>query len=398
MRRYLFLAFVLLLCCIPLAARLRTIDLVPSATLLIPYWETDPFDPDGVDTLVTIQNASATAIVAHVTVWTDYGIPTTTFDFYLTGYDQETFSMRAAMNRFVPITADDGDDPTDTISPQGDLSQDINFPGILTGPEICTPPNIHLVHMGVSTPEYFNGLCAARNYNDAVARGYLTIDTVNQFNRDTPASPGYFTGLATYQNVLLGEVTILDRPRGRIHTEPAVHIEAAQSSDYPAFPPGTFTFYGRFVAQTGVDQREALPTAWAGVWAGNRTEIEYWRDPGVAVSPFACGGAPPFTLDERQIRAFNESGGTVATSAGDPFPRAAGVTLGGGHLGFTSGFGWLFMNLNLPAPNGPQNDIRQSWITMRNIPRDQSTGSPMGYAAHGIQLGNSMSSDNPVKP
>jgi hypothetical protein len=143
--------------------------------LLVPYWEADPSDPSGVDTLVTIQNASATAIVAHVTLWTDYGIPTTTFDFYLTGYDQETFSLRSAMNRFVPVTADDGDDPMDTASPndgisnQGVLSQDINFPGVLRLPETCTPANLHRAHMGVSTPSTSTA-CAARVRSTTASR------------------------------------------------------------------------------------------------------------------------------------------------------------------------------------------------------------------------------------
>lgn len=397
MRRYLLLSLVLLLCCIPLAARLRTIDVTPAATLLVPYWEADPFDPAGVDTLVTIQNASATATVAHVTLWTDYGLPTATFDFYLTGYDQETFSLRAAMNRSIPLTADDGDDPMDTISPQGVLSQDINFPGTFVLPESCAPRNLHLAHMGVSTPEYFGGSCGARAYGDGIARGYLTIDTVNSFTVATPATPGYIGGTITNQNILLGEVTIIDRARHRIYTEPAVHIEAASSSDYPAGAAGTFTFYGRFIGQSGADQREALPTAWAGVWSGNRTAIEYWRDPGVAVAPFPCGGSP-FSLDERQVRAYDANGSIVATTPGNPFPLAAGVTSGGSTLGLTTGFGWIFMNLNLPAPNGPQNDIRQSWITMRNVPRDLPATATMGYAAHGIQLGNSMNADNPVKP
>jgi hypothetical protein len=174
---------------------------------------------------------------------------------------------------------------------------------------------------------------------------------------------------ATFQNVLLGEVTFIDRRRHRIYTEPAVH-RSGRSSGLSSNSAGTFTFYGRFVGQSGIDGREALPTAWAGVWAGNRTSIEYWRDPGVAVSPFPCGGSP-FSLDERQVRAYDANGAVVPTTAGNPFPQAAGVTSAGTTLGLVNGFGWLFVNLNLPAPDGPQNDIRQSWITMRNIPRDQ---------------------------
>jgi hypothetical protein len=402
MRKRVLVLFALFLMAVPTVAKIGTIDVVPAATLLIPYFETDPFNPNGVDTLVTIQNASATAIVAHATLWTDYGLPTATFDFYLTGYDQETFSLRGVMNRFVPPTADAADDtgdtgdPNDGISNKGVLSQDINFPGTLSSAESCMPHNLHLAHMGVATPAYFNGSCGARNYGDGLARGYITIDTVNQFNQQTPESVGYFTA-TTSQNVMLGEVSFVDRPRGRVYTEPAVHIEAAGGYEYPPFVPGTYTFYDRFVAHLATDQREGLPTAWAGVWAGNRTEVEYWRDPNTAVSPFPCGSTP-YTLDERQVRAYNANGTPAAVAAGDPFPRAAGVAIGGSQLGLTSGFGWLFMNLNLPAPSGPNGDIRQSWITMRNVPRDQQPGSAMGYSAHGIQLGNAMTGGNPVKP
>src|SRR6185436_3213106 len=71
-----------------------TIDDVPAATLLLPYFEVDLDDPFGVTTLFSINNASSTAQLAHVTVWTDWSIPVLDFDVYLTGYDIQNFNLR----------------------------------------------------------------------------------------------------------------------------------------------------------------------------------------------------------------------------------------------------------------------------------------------------------------
>jgi hypothetical protein len=402
MRNRALVVLALVLLNMPSYAALRTIDLASAATLLIPYFETDPSNEFGVDTLITIQNTSASALVAHVVLWTDAGIPTANFDLYLTGYDYESISMRAVFNRAVPMTADAGADfgdtnnPDDGISNKGILSQDINFPGVETQFESCTPPGLLEAHTGLPSAEYFGGLCGAHAYGDGRARGYVTIDSVTQYNDSDPSKAGYFTGIADYRNILHGEVTFVDRPRNRIFTEPAVHIEAAVPGTGSQFVAGNTTFYGRFTNWSGSDQREPLPTAWAGVWAGPDVAVEYWRDPGVPVSPFVCG-TDPFTLDERQIVAYLESGATAPISAGNPFPRASGVATSTA-LGLGSGFGWLFMNLNLPAPSGPQGVIRQSWVTMRNTPRELGSPLNFGYGSHGTQLGNASTGDNPTKP
>src|SRR5687767_3734241 len=72
---------------VPAHARIGTIDQVPAATLLLPYFEVDLDNPTGVTTLLSINNASATAILAHVVLWTDLSVPTLAFDVYLTGFD-----------------------------------------------------------------------------------------------------------------------------------------------------------------------------------------------------------------------------------------------------------------------------------------------------------------------
>src|SRR4026209_1163523 len=110
-------------------AVIGTIDDVPAATLLLPYFEVDVDNPvTGVNTLFSINNASATAVLAHVTVWSDQSVPVLDFDVYLTGYDVQSISMRDILvNGNLPVTASDFTDPKDTISPQGPVSQDISF-------------------------------------------------------------------------------------------------------------------------------------------------------------------------------------------------------------------------------------------------------------------------------
>ena len=66
----------------------------PGATLLLPYFEVDLDNPEGINTLFSVNNSSATAILAHVTLWSDMGIPVFAFNVYLTGYDAQPMNMR----------------------------------------------------------------------------------------------------------------------------------------------------------------------------------------------------------------------------------------------------------------------------------------------------------------
>src|SRR5262245_37247920 len=192
MKKALFFA---LLCLVAVSGRasaeICTIDDVPAATLLLPYFEVDLTNPGGVTTLFSINNASASAGVAHVTLWTDQSIPTLDFDVYLTGFDVQTINLR---DIFVfgnlPRTAAAGPDTgSDSISPHGALSQDINFPGS-SGP--CAAPytnpvldnfrltNLRAAHTGNNAPGY--GGCLGANYGDNIARGYVTVDSVTTCN------------------------------------------------------------------------------------------------------------------------------------------------------------------------------------------------------------------------
>jgi len=222
-------------------AEIGTIDAVPAATLLLPYFEVDLSNPNGITTLFSVNNASASAAVAHVTMWTDESIPTLDFDIYLTGYDVQTINIRDIFNGNLPRTADAGSDPGDLISPKGALSQDINFPGS-TGP--CANPypatgalsatlidHIRKSHTGLSSALY--GGCSGAAYGDNIARGYITVDSVVTCNLSFPSDAGYFTTLADNRNILWGDFFWINPGQNFATGTTLVHIEACTGGAPP---------------------------------------------------------------------------------------------------------------------------------------------------------------------
>src|SRR6202035_3933778 len=97
---------------IPAGAVICTIDDVPAATLLLPYFEVDLANPNGVTTLFSVDNAAAAAVLAHVVIWSDLSVPVLDFNIYLTGYDVQQINLRdLIVNGLIPQTASAGQDP-----------------------------------------------------------------------------------------------------------------------------------------------------------------------------------------------------------------------------------------------------------------------------------------------
>src|SRR5258708_13301641 len=71
----------------PMSAVICTIDAVPAATLLLPYFEVDLNNPNGLTTLFSVNNASATAVLVHVVLWSDLSVPVLDFHIYLPRHD-----------------------------------------------------------------------------------------------------------------------------------------------------------------------------------------------------------------------------------------------------------------------------------------------------------------------
>ncbi len=373
-------------------------DQVPAATLLLPYFEVDLDNRGGSTTLFSVNNASATAVLAHVVVWSDLSVPVLDFNIYLTGYDVQTISMSELLTGWLPVTASAGQDPTDTISPKGMFSQDINFAscnGLLPPPPLPADFVTHLQQSLTGKPSaVFGGLCAGRNLGDNIARGYITIDTVNNCTLRFPGDPGYFgpggTGDATNQNVLWGDYFYVNSDQNFADGNPLVHIEAS-ATDPETSVPGQYTFYGRYVNWTAADNREPLATSFGaryvtgGTFDGG-TDLLVWRDSKVNQAPFDCpvapGVRPPwYPLGQEGIVIFDEQehpqvAQTFPVSPQPPqaslvpFPAEAQRTrVNSSALPVPFSFGWIYLNLNTTvaaAGSNPSEDPRaaQAWVTV----------------------------------
>jgi hypothetical protein len=384
----------------PAQAVICTVDDVPAATLLLPYFEQDIGDPWGNTTLFSINNASATAVLAHVVVWSDLSVPVLDFNVYLTGYDVQSVSLRDILVYGVlPHTASDGQDPADTADPndgisnQGSFSQDINFASC-TGqlPPPVLPPSF-ISHLQNSLTGQFSSIlggCAGLDRGDNIARGYITIDTVNNCTLRFPGDAGYFVagggGDATNQNVLWGDYFYISEGQNFAQGETLVHVEASATNPETSVP-GEYTFYGRYVAWTAADNREPLSTNFAvryvqgGAFTGG-SDLVVWRDSKVNQGAFKCGTLPAwYPLGQEQVVVFDEQENpeqpeTLPVSPqppGDvinPFPAEANSTpVGSEELPASPDFGWLFLNLNTTVAaagaNPPEDPgAAQAWVSV----------------------------------
>ena len=364
-------------------AKIGTLDAVPGATLLLPYFEVNPHDPNGVDTVFTINNAGTAAQLTRVTLWTDYGVPTYGFDVYLTGYDSQEIDLREVFNGRFPQTADVLRDPADTISNKGSVSQDIAYPdcqGVLP-PDPLTPNTIAYLqkaHSGQSTsnPSFINR-CFSQNLGDTNARGYVTVDTVNKCSADpyfSPATPGYFGaagGVTTDVNALWGDFHITSS-RGAAAGERLVSIEASPTDPRTTIP-GTYTFYARQVYGLATDHREALGTRWGVTYVNDQTDVIVWRDPQVNEPPPNCSGTPqwyPLLSNQMQSPCCGASGFSlvfdnqegVAEGAPpqgpiplpvlppSPFPAVTNRTrVGSEDYPVPFKAGWMLLDFNIPV-------------------------------------------------
>ncbi|MDP9121321.1 MAG: hypothetical protein M3O15_08125 [Acidobacteriota bacterium] len=347
---------------------------VPAATLLLPYFEVDLNDPNGLTTLFSVNNAAAGAVLTHVVVWSDLAVPVFSWNVYLTGYDVQTINLRDVLvNGSFPQTAATGQDPLDRISPKGVFSQDIDFAScqaVLPPPAVPASflSAVQLALTGKASPLTGN-LCAGQALGDNLARGYITVDTVNSCTPRLPGDPGYFvaggTGDATNQNQLWGTWSIVNTAQGYAAGSNLVAIEA-DATNPATSTADRYTFYGRYDGWSAADNREPLATGFAssfvagGAFAGE-TDLIVWRDPKVAQTPFPCParvGTPAWypLSEETGFLIFDENEHLAVTTGfpiGPPqplqpsFPAATQkVRVNGAALPVPFNFGWMFLDLN----------------------------------------------------
>jgi hypothetical protein len=242
----------------------RTVAERPSATLLLPYFEVG-LGGRGGTTRFTIGNAFADGTVAHVTLWSDLAVPVLNFNVYLTGYDLVTVDLRDVLDGVLPQTADAGNDPADTISPNGPFSQDLASPGcagLLPPPPLSAADVTGLRAALTGQPSgLFGGQCCGQNLGTAWPGGFVTVDVMNACTAGAPGSTGYFvnggTGLAGNRNVLWGDFSFDRGGRGsRSVGGPLVHV-VADGADPELNTPNAYTFYGTQVGWSAADKPAA---------------------------------------------------------------------------------------------------------------------------------------------
>ncbi len=116
------------------------------ASLLFPYFEVDLVAGDGTTTLVSIGNAGEAPTLAHVVVWTDWGLPTTAFDLALDADQVQSLNLRALLGGQIPVTGAGLEGRLDAPS--------CTFP--------ITPPTVDVAELQArhsGRPSPFSGLC-----------------------------------------------------------------------------------------------------------------------------------------------------------------------------------------------------------------------------------------------
>jgi len=393
------------------------IDVVPAATLLLPYFQVDLANNAGLTTLFSVNNASAAPQIAHITFWTDMSRPTLDFDIYLTGYDVFTVNVGTVFRTGslpvvngaeipgVAATANNSIDdnagafsfaePPDPDPDIVDVAEDnctFPLPAALPGPFLNF---IRQVHVGDPAPNGFaeTGLCGGADHGDAIARGYITIDNVLDCDILT-ANAGrlYFEEIADIRpraNVLWGDFFLVDPTNNFAQGETLVHIENYALSRVNC-EGGCYTFYGRYDTNeagtvndpwNGGDNREPLATVWAVryVTAGppfDEGQIICWRDDGEfnSANYFDCDDfpiIPPQPLTQNQVVIFDEAENprTPLTFPFSPPPTLEGVTpcpweanlTDSSDFGEVFPFGWFYLNLNTATLND-FNNLHQAWV------------------------------------
>ena len=225
------------------------------------------------------------------------------------------------VNGNLPVTASDGQDPTDTISPQGPASQDINFAcctGILAYDNpalerrLHRPRPAHADRSGLAVLRLHRPLRRLRSRR-RIARGYVTVDTVNACNTTFPQRAGLLRTRRFRDQPERSLGRLLLRQPGR---ELRPGRDAGAHRGRRGSRPGNYTFYYRYSALNGApgaDQREGLGNVFAvrylngGVFDGG-TSLLTWRDAKRNITKFNCalGFPAPFPLGQNQVVVFDE--------------------------------------------------------------------------------------------
>jgi hypothetical protein len=283
-----------------------TIDQRPAATLLVPYFQVS-YDADGNvirtgpgarDTIVTIGNASAAPMIAHVNVYNRFSQLVLDFNVALTGFDIQAMRMSEIISGILPNTPidEDGD-------PIGDVCQralDPNDPFVYPAGFIRVWPvdPVTTVDNTLATTQYdqiFFSVADDLRFDcdgdlGPLAFGYVLIDMANYCNLSDPTDPNYHAkNAAGNENNLFGEIVFTSGEGLPTYALSTVNIEAD-------------TVIGQIAAQS-------LPIETRTFYA------RYWT--GALTPAFNCPNCPGLNGTDLQDTPWNIPGGAVGAGIGD---------------------------------------------------------------------------------
>ncbi len=313
-------------------------DATPAATLLLPYFEVDLDDANGPNTVFRVNNIAPFPVLAHVVLWTDWAVPTLGFEIFLNGSGSVDVDLRDVFAGRLPGTV-----PLVLAAARTNGSIPVSCGNDTL--DLASVTHINVAHSGGPSAVY-GQRCAGEDFNDRRARGFITIDTLFDCTDDLPSDSEYFgeTTALSNSNVLTGYYAFLNRTKGTSAGALLVSIEARNNVNGESF-------YSRFAASDGDDDREPLPRSWVGQYFNDarETDVITWRDPGQEVNPIPCGGTPPaFPLLDTFVFLRSPAGASFNASEFVPFPTAANrTTVGSATLPSPYPFGLL--SLSVPS-------------------------------------------------
>lgn len=388
-------------------------DIVPSASLLVPYIIVDTNadgtpNANGYTTLTVVTNVSSIKQIIHVTVWNAASAPVVDFDEVLSGYDVWSINWRdlvtGSFNLFDTGTTAAGF-WSGTVgvgkagSAFGPTSNPLgaSFAGIADPVDIdaTTPPLTNcgypwgdlsayagIIQSGLSTPLVAwtgqdNTGCPVQSITTFTYGGWLatltksplffyaTIDSVTACNALFPDALGYWTanagaGYNALNNVLTGNDFYLNFTSNYSESIPAVGLEATQGT----FPVGFYTRYRVANNLAPADTREPLGTAYAFNYlnaGGVTTEVAVWKNytdfNAAATRVLACRPYIYYAWDESE----NAKARTIATCPSGlcfanpepnvfPFETQKVAVTSTNFTGLMSGNGWMLIVFDPSIP------------------------------------------------
>ncbi len=246
----------------PALAITCTIDQRPAATLLVPFFQVS-YDTDGNlvtggadarDTIVTIANASAAPMIAHVSMYDRQSQLVIDFNIALTGFDVQAMRISDILAGSLPDTVNaDGEDPCQRNAnasvypdPDGFIRVRPLVPATSQDNSQATT-DYSQAFPGLGLADELRTNCDGGLDDDAI--GYIVIDHANYCNlSDVTGDAYYYNDAIGMENNLWGEIIFTSGEGIPTYALSTVNIEADASIGDAAqlFALPVRSFYARY--------------------------------------------------------------------------------------------------------------------------------------------------------